>query len=217
MFKQIRELLINDDELDDGWQRFLSLTFLFIAGMLCFFTYTHESLLWGHKVWEGTLKIKPGFISTIIAVLLIAPLYLRNIFKWNRSVYTIISFILILLVFASFIELASGGNSKNSIVNTLIALSIVLSWLGIRGIAGISWILVIAATVYSTITNNIILGFYGFIYISSGFLGLLLHTGLNPGAFMKCLKDEYSNQIIDTANIAKTEVETTGAIAKNIS
>lgn len=213
MLKRVREYLINDDELDSGSQRFLSLIFLFIAGAMCFFTYTREILGFYHR----SFHFRPGFISAMIGLILVTPLYLRNILKWNKSVYTITSFTLILLVFASFVQLANGGNSLSyGIVFYLIAASIILSWLGIRGVAGISWILVIAAAVYSIRHSNIELGFCGFIYVLSGFLGLLMHTGLNPGALMKSLKDEYSKPIIDTANIAKSEIETTGVIAKTL-
>lgn len=130
--------------------------------------------------------------------------------KWNKSIYAIISFVLILLVFASFIELATGGNHKNNLVYSLIAISIILSWLGIRGIAGISWILVLASAVYIVIANNLALGFNGFIYISLGFLGLLMHSGLNPGMLFKNIKEEYSSTAIHAKNVVKSEIEKTG-------
>ncbi len=130
------------------------------------------------------MKFTPGFISAIAGIVLLAPLYMRGILKWNRSPYTITTFILILLVVGSFVELATGGNDNNRITYSLLAISIILSWVGIRGVAGLSWILLLAAAVYSVIINNLALGFSGFIYITAGFLGLLMHTGLNPGSFL---------------------------------
>lgn len=211
MFKRIKDFLVDDKELESGWQKLLSLMFLLIAGIMSFFSYTHIGLL-----WDTHLVFTPGFVSAIIGIVLVAPLYLRNILKWNKSIYTIISFVLILLVVASFIELATGGSHKNSLVYSLIAISIVLSWLGIRGIAGISWIIVLASAVYTVIVNNLALGFNGFIYICSGFLGLLMHTGLNPGMLVKNIKEEYSSTAIHAKNAVKSEIEETGKMASNI-
>ena len=211
MFTEIKNFLVNEKELEFGWQKFWSLIFLLIAGTMSFFSYTHIGLL-----WDTQLKFTPGFVSTVIGILLVAPLYLRNILKWNRSVYSIISFVLILLVFSSFVELSTGGNHNNNLIFALISISLVLSWLGIRGVAGISWILVLGSAVYSVIVNNLALEFYGFIYVVFGFLGLLMHTGLNPGAFLKNIKNEYSTYASDSATFVKEEIEETGSITKNI-
>ena len=202
MIKRIKDVLVNDEEIDSGLQRFLSLMFLLIAGLMSFFSYTHIGWLWNTK-----LSFTPGFISTIFGLVLIAPLYLRNILKWNRSIYTILAFILILLVFSSFVELATGGNHKNTIIYSLLAISVALSWLGIKEIAGISWILLLAAAIYSVIVNNIVLGFYGFIYVTFGVLGLLMHTGLNPGELMKSIKDEYSSTTVHAVNGVRAEID----------
>jgi hypothetical protein len=128
---------------------------------------------------------------------LTAPLYMRGILKWNKSVYTIISFVLIMLVFASFLELAMGGRETSPITQALLVASVVLSWLGIKELAGVCWILVVAAALTSAIFNSVTLGFYGFIYIMSGCLGLILHSGLNPGQLLQGMKNEYSINLGD--------------------
>ena len=177
---------VNNKELDGNKLRLLSLIFLLLSGSMSFFRYTHHGWL-----WDSHLSFQPGFVSSVFAILLTSPLYMRGILKWNKSAYTIISFVLIMLVFASFIELAMGGNGRNSVITALLATSVVLSWLGIKEVAGICWILVIAAALTSTIVNNITLGFYGFIYIVSGCLELVLHSGLNPGQLFQGIKNEY--------------------------
>ena len=211
MFKKIKSFLVNEEELDSEWQKILSLIFLLLAGSMSFITYVHIGTF-----WNTTLKFTPGFISAIIGIVIVAPLYLRNVLKWNRSVYTILSFVLILLVFSSFIELSTGGNQKNSLIYSFIGISVLLSWLGIRGVAGISWILLVAATVSSLIVNNLALGFYGFLYILFCFLGLIMHTGLNPGALFKDLKDEFSRPVISAADVAKNEISETGKMINKV-
>jgi hypothetical protein len=207
MFQKIKTFWVNDEELGIEWQRLLSIIFLFLAGIMSFITYTHMGWLWNTK-----LTFAPSFISTIGGTMLIAPLYLRDILKWNRSIYTIISFLLILLVFSSFLEIITGGKGYNNITYSLIGISIVLSWLEIKGVAGVSWILTLDAAIYHVITSTLALGFNGYIYVSSGFLGLVLHTGLNPGALVKGLKEEYTRSVSSAVNVVKGEIAETGTM-----
>ena len=77
--------LVSDEELDIEWQKLLSLLFLLIAGSMSFFPYARNGLIpWINK----PLTFKPDFVATIIAIVLVAPLYLRNILKWHKSVYS---------------------------------------------------------------------------------------------------------------------------------
>ncbi len=203
MFEKIKDAIANDNELDSGTLRLLSLVFLLASGAMSFFKYTRINTMW----WDSQVTFQPGFESTIIAIILIAPLYMRRVHKWNKSIYTIFSLILILLVFASFVELALGGNEKNIYVMSLLASSIMLSWLGIKAVAGIGWALALVAAIYSAQVNNLAMGFYGFLYIGSGFLGLVLHSGLNPGSLVQEIKEEYSSSVMKISSSAKQDIE----------
>jgi hypothetical protein len=187
MLKRFASFFADENELDGVKVRSLSLIFLLLSGSMSFFGGTRHGWL-----WDTHLTFQPGLVSSILAVSLTSPLYMRGILKWNKSVYAVISFVLIILVFASFFELAMGGNGGSPIVTAFLSASVVLSWLGIKEIAAVCWILLIAAALMSTIVNNLVLGFSGFIYIVSGFLGLVLHSGLNPGQLFQGIKNEYS-------------------------
>jgi len=204
MLDKIKNTIANDNELDRATLRVLSLTFLLISGAMSFFKYTHVGWL-----WNTNLTFISGFISSILAIFLIAPLYMRGILKWNKSIFTLISLVLILLVFASFVELALGGNDNNAIVISLLASAIILSWLGIKEIASISWVLALAAAIYSVVENNLAMGFYGFIYVASGFMGLVLHSGLNPGELLQGIKVEYSSSATKVTKTAKQNIDAT--------
>ena len=217
MFEKFRDIIANDNELSSESLRFLSLIFLVVCASLSFFSYTKTGFF-----WNTTLTFTPGMISSILAILIIAPLYIRNILKWNNSIYTIISFVLILLVFASFIELATGGNRTgslfdNTIVSYLIIPAIVLSWLGIKGVAGCAWILALAAAIIAAVENNQAIGFWGFIYMVSGTLGLVLHSGLNPGYLIVSLKNEYflESQIDTHINHIRNEINDISQLSRN--
>jgi hypothetical protein len=152
--------------------------------------YERTSFIGMHRPFN----FRPEFLSGTLAILLVAPLYMRGLLKWNRSIFSTISFILILGVFASFLELAVFGAKSilGSLNAYLVLIALALSWIGMRGIAGVSWMLVLVAAVYNILTSSLELGFIGFIYISAAFTGLCFHSGLNPGELLSNLKEEYS-------------------------
>ena len=180
--------IVDDTPMSSKTQKALSIVFLIISVSMAFMTYSKEGMFFDTK-----LEIFPGFISTLVAIVLITPLYARNILKWNKSLYTLISLILFLLLFGSLVELAMGGNGLNSqVVQYLLLSAVILSWLGMKAIAGGSWLLLFPAIAISIIHNNTAMGFYGFIYVASGFIGILLHSELNPANLVKGLKEEFS-------------------------
>ncbi|MDZ7817265.1 MAG: hypothetical protein U5K55_01065 [Aliarcobacter sp.] len=204
----------DDTPMSSKMQRLLSLVFLVITVVMIFIPYTKIHTFFGFEVWESNLKILPSFISTFIAILLIAPLYARNILKWNKSIYTLISFVFFLLIFGSLIELAMGGNGLNSaIIQMIFILAIALSWLGIKAIAGICWMLLFIAVAFSAVWNSNIMGFNGFIYLASAFIGLVLHSELNPGNLVAGFKEEF--RIPDEIqNAINTDINEAGNLAK---
>lgn len=186
--QKILNNIVDDTPMSSKTQKALSIVFLIISVSMAFMTYSKEGMFFDTK-----LEIFPGFISTLVAIVLIAPLYARNILKWNKSLYTLISLILFLLLFGSLVELAMGGNGLNSqVVQYLLLSAVILSWLGMKAIAGGSWLLLFPAIAISIIHNNTAMGFYGFIYVASGFIGILLHSELNPANLVKGLKEEFS-------------------------
>tara|TARA_B110000908_G_scaffold74078_1_gene89268 strand:+ start:365 stop:988 length:624 start_codon:yes stop_codon:yes gene_type:complete len=191
MLEGFKKAVASDNELDNETLRLLSLFFLLASGVMSFFNYTHTGVFAG-IFFDSSLTFQPNLISTILAICLISPLYLRGILKWSKSIYSLLSLVLILLVFASFTELALGGNGKSSIVISLLVAAVILSWLGVKAVAGASWGLALAAAIYSAIESNLAMGFAGFIYIGSGFIGLVLHSGVNPGELFEGIRSEYS-------------------------
>lgn len=193
-FQKLRRALADDNEIDSETLRFISMICLSTAGGMSFLGYTSSTvsgqfitLLKHHST---VYSFNPGLISTLIAITLICPLYFRGILHWNKSKYSIISMILIVLVFSSFIEIATGGSSS-PLSTGLIGSAVVLSWAGIRSIAGIGWLLVLASAIINLIVANVAMEGWGFVYIAAGFTGLVLHSGLNPGEFMHVMRQEY--------------------------
>ena len=203
--------LTTDTAMSISTQRVLSLIFLMIAVSMAFISYDREGIFFNTK-----LEIFPGFISTLVAIILIAPLYARNILKWNKSFYTLISLVLFLILFGSLVELAMGGHGLNSqVVQYLLLSAIVLSWLGMKAIAGGSWLLLFPAITVSIVENNTAMGFYGFIYVACGFIGILLHSELNPANLVKGIKEEFSGSQ-EIQNAIKSDVNQTVNAIKSV-
>ena len=205
MLKKIRDAIASDNELSSETLRLVSLACLLLSGIMSLLEYTREIKWW----LDQSITFQPELIATVIAIFLVAPLYMRGILKWSKSIYSLVSFILILLVFASFTQLALGGDEKSTVVISLIGASILLSWVGIKEIAGISWLLAFSAGLYAIVTNSYTMGIYGFIYITSGFIGLVLHSGLSPSDLLKGIKDEYSSSTDSIMSTAKNDINAT--------
>lgn len=215
MLSNLLNIFTNNEEFNAPVTRGLSLFFLTLAGSISFMSFT--SVGWVSKT---TYSFYPDITSGLIGSLFVAPLYFRNILQWSKSFYGIFSFALILLVFSAYVSLAKGGNTHGSffgidIITLLLSVSIVLSWLGMRGIAGICWIMLLATGLYSLSCSNHDLGFWGFLYILFSFLGLILHTGLNPGSLLVELKAEYSSSAVSSAARVKSDVQDAGVMIKN--
>ena len=203
--------LTTDTAMSISTQRVLSLVFLIIAVSMAFISYDREGIFFNTK-----LEIFPGFISTLVAIILIVPLYARNILKWNKSFYTLISLVLFLVLFGSLVELAMGGNGLNSqVVQYLLLSAIVLSWLGMKAIAGGSWLLLFSAIAVSIVENNTAMGFYGFIYVACGFIGILLHSELNPANLVSGIKEEFSGSQ-EIQNAIKSDINQTVNAIKSV-
>lgn len=204
MFAKIRDTIASDNELSNETLRLLSLFALAASGSMSLFKYTQERSWW----FDSTLGFAPTFISALVALMLVAPLYIRNILKWNKSIYSIISFFLILMVFASFVELTFlGGRGATSSFQTMaIGMAILLSWVGIRGIAGIAWMIVLFFGIYNLVSNNVTFGFLGFLYITLGAIGIILHSGMHPGYLVQSLVEEYSGTSQDSLSHIRDEV-----------
>ncbi|MGV6840312.1 MAG: hypothetical protein ACWA40_08975 [Planktomarina sp.] len=181
----IPRFIISEEELCHVKKKQLSIVFLLISCVVALVPYTHQGWFFKHDV-----SIRPDFLSTLLSILLIAPLYGRGVLRWNASVYCIVSFLLFTFVFASILQIGLGG--KDAVISKyLIAAGILLSFLGMKQVAAIAWVLPISAAVYNMVTINQALGMWGYVLIICLSLGTLLHSDLNPSDLISGIKKEY--------------------------
>lgn len=167
-------------------QKVLSLVFLALAVGLSLLSYTGTRFIF----FTAEYSITPDLISGVVALCLIVPLYARGILRWSSSIYGTLIFVLFLAVFASLAKLALLGNGNIQIY--LVTAAIVLSWLGMRAVAGVGWVLIFAAAVFSALSTSAAMGLSGFVFIGSAFLGLLMHSNLGPAHVVEEILAEYT-------------------------
>ena len=177
------DILTSEAELTTGTRRLLSLVCLLVSCIMVFIPYETTFLL-----IPVDTSIQPTIVSGMLGILILAPLYARNILKWSTTIYSILVLTMLLLIFSSLMQILMGDNMLNMM---FIMAALVLSWLGIKAVAGLAWILVFIGIGITIVVNGLAMGFFGFVFIISAFLGILLHSNLSPSQLVGGLKEEF--------------------------
>jgi hypothetical protein len=185
-FNDIARAATDEEEFSYSTRKVLSILLLGFAVVLSLMSYSGKRFIF----FNASYSISPDLISGVLALFLVIPLYARGILRWSSSVYGTLMFVMFLSVYASLAKLALLG--KGDIQIYLITAAIVLSWLGMRTVAGIGWVLAFVAAVLSALTTSAAMGINGFLFITSAFLGLLMHSNLSPASAIEEIKDEYA-------------------------
>ena len=149
----------------------------------------------GRKIWflqlipDEVTTIRPGLVSALCAVVFYAALIVRynGIFRANNLMETFVSIARAFLncwVIAALISLVIPTNiPKNATImsvlrdnpeSTLLMFAIVLSWLGMRAIAGYSWILFILSAWKHLLIVNSAMNMWGAVFILAFAISLFL-------------------------------------------
>lgn len=184
--KKIMSVATDEREFSHSTKKILSIIFLSFSAFLSLLSYSGRHLIF----FTSDYSISPDFISGVIALSLMVPLYARGILRWSSSIYGSVMFFLFLMVYAALAKLALLG--ENEIAIYLVTGSVVLSWLGMRAVAGFGWALAFAAAVLSALSTSGAMGLNGFLFIASAFLGLIMHSNLSPSRLIEEIVVEYS-------------------------
>ncbi|MBQ4378820.1 MAG: zinc ribbon domain-containing protein [Treponema sp.] len=163
----------------DSFFIFLSILFMTVSVFLSLLTYTRTAL-WGFI--EVPEDIRPGALSTILAVLIYSSLVVRRIIQLDfttgrnlNSVMKIILHCLNILFIASFLSLFVS-DQKTLFLGispmAILYLGVILSWLGVKSIAGYVWIFLFILSIKRMSDIDVAMGFTGAIYILSAFLSI---------------------------------------------
>ncbi len=195
MKKYITEIvnyIISENEFSFQTKKLLSIICLSISFVITLLPYTYTVKFLGFELWPRDLEIQPSFLTTCLSFGLVVPLYARRILRWSNSVYGTIMFVLFTSIFASLFQIGMGGDGHEA-SKYIIGAAILISWIGITGLAGYAWILAIVAAIFNIITADLALGFLGFVLLCSTALGLLMHSDLSPSKLATSLQEEFSS------------------------
>ncbi len=182
------DALFGDKEISGFSRRFLSLSLLAFAGAIALFG-QFEGRTWYFTT--KTFTIAPTLISGVLGFALLVPLYLRGILRFRFSIFGLLSFVVLALIFSSFVEIAVGSGFGQSLKTYLVLIAVLLSWLGMRGVAAMAWLLVVFAVFLSMQSTSNAMGLWGWSFLASSIIGLLLNANMGPKGLIRSLRNEY--------------------------
>lgn len=136
----------------------------------------------------------PYLIHGVAGLLLAVPLYIRNILPFKSfSPYYLLTSSMNILFFAVMAQLIIGPSNtiRNDWISTMLIIAIVLTWLGIRSVAGLSWILVFGLATFNLVRSSYEMKHWGLPFLICALLSLLLQTQLSPKEFFKTIEIEF--------------------------
>ena len=179
--------VISEKEFSPKWKKALGIIFTILAIGFGSFWYVKSGTgtffkimnwpwggEWAESTFSSTLTFQfpPGFINSLWGLCLCFPIYLRNFIPFKvLSPYTYISFALNWLLFSVIAQLIFGasGSFIHNTLNTVFIGSIVISWLGIRSVAGFGWQIVFLLAVINLFSADYHLKHFGFLFLFSAF------------------------------------------------
>lgn len=199
--RKLSTILVGDEEIATDKRRLISLAFMVIAIALAWIPYERDFSLfriWGSSKTGGFL---PNFLTGMIGLAIVLPMYLRNILRWEKtSIYSILSFALNLTLIATLCRIILPDTKLIwSAVTVGLLMAVVLSWLGMRPVALLAWAGVLILGVFELQSKSNAMGVAGFLFVLFGAVGLILHSELKPREIMSSLKHEFRGQPFNAA------------------
>lgn len=157
----------------------------------------------------------PGKTNGIVGLILCMPLYVRGFIEFKHiSIYRCVVFLLNWLLCATICQIILG--KENSTVNDATAFclfgGILLTWLGIRSVAGFCWLFFIVIALLNLTFNSDLPGPTGFLFLACGFFSLMFQLDLVPAEMYYKFKEEFKG--IDPKTIETIREDVSSAAEK---
>lgn len=175
----------------------------------------------GHLWWKRTksFALQPGIVSGVFAIVIYSAVIIRNDITVFKNPIKVILVILNITFVATFSK-TFLSNEKWFMFGissqTLAIMCVVFSWLGMKSIAGFSWIILFIVSIPTLTKINNEMGLFGYIYILSAFLSIGMQIA---GGYITLNIDNLKADFFTTANTIKSDVnqsiETSKAVGNN--
>ena len=180
--------------------------FAFILGLIAIASglFYYETLTWTERLFnplwflhdeDRLIFSLPGLTHGIVALFLLAPLYIRKMLKYrNVSPVSVVFLVTNVFLFASWAQLAMGFKEgfSNTIVTMGILAAILLSWLGIRAVSGFCWLIVVFLCGYNMVNGAEMLSHWGIVFLVCSIISIWLQTKVPLDAFFSMLKNDFA-------------------------
>jgi hypothetical protein len=150
----------------------LSVVFMAVPVLISFQTFVKKGFFFFNE-----FSISPSFISTLAAIMLYLSVVVRYRLKLFSDAYETVIICLNILFCASFLEIFFSKETwKIPFINissqSFLLAAIILSWAGMRAIAGFVWIFLFILAVTRIADLNVAMGYFGVVYILSAFVSI---------------------------------------------
>lgn len=176
-------------------------------------TITKRFLFWSWNE-QFITSITPSLMSTLFAILLLLAVILRN--NPRRMFSKPSRFVMLagdVLFISSFLNILCNKEMLpipgiNMSCQALLIVAIGLSWVGIREVAGIIWIIVLILGVTRLCSIDSVMGFTGSLYLLSAFIsGVLQWLEFDVHFSLDGLKQQFSTLNADAASLLSKDGE----------
>jgi hypothetical protein len=200
--------IFSEKEISHEWKKKLGLIFAILAIIFGCLWYVQSGWgsffrimnwpwgsTWVERTFSTELKFKfpPGFLNSLWGLAMCFPIYLRGFVPFNTlSPYSYISFVLNFFLCSVIAQLMfdASGNFTHNTMNTVFVVSLVISWIGMRSIAGFGWLIVFLLALINLIKADYQLKQFGSFFLLFAFSSLLFQTQFLPeDLFRKILSD----------------------------
>ena len=184
------QIIFGEIELSGETKKILSFTFIILAIVLAWLP-KEKALFWRFTLTEGGFY--PNFITGAVGLMIVLPLYIRNIFKWRTtSLFSILAFLLNVTLVSTFVKIIMGGSDfQFTLITTALIVAIIITWLGMRPVVPLAWAAVFGLAALSLVENSYTMGLSGYLFIVFGFLGVLLHSELDIASLTKEVTEQF--------------------------
>lgn len=188
------QIIFGEIELSGETKKILSFMFIILAIVLAWLP-KERALFWRFTLMEDGFY--PNFITGAVGLMIVLPLYIRNIFKWRTtSVFSILAFLLNVTLVSTFVKIIMGGSEfQFTLITTALIVAVIITWLGMRPIVPLAWAAVFGLGALSLVENSYMMGVSGYLFIVFGFLGVLLHSELDIATLSNEVMDQFKGPV----------------------
>lgn len=198
IFKRINHFFVGEFIVEKSTKRWASLVFMMAAVLIGVATYKTTG-------WFGrAVSLRPDFLSGIIAVLLVSPLYVRRVLSFASSVYCYLSLTLNVVAVAIIVQALLGKASLLGGLPTpyLIGFAILMTWTGMRQVALLVWAFVVVLGVLNIQSASEAMGLWGFAFILFVVLGVISQVDGDVSQLADRLRSEFRGDVVSDGFVA---------------